>query len=79
MLKSQDLLDGLNDLYRHSAKAGSHGFFGRVFDGLGLEIDDRSLEAAPGGGALLVMASGPVDASPKSCAWSENGDRTVCP
>lgn len=56
-------LDGLSDLYRHSAKAGSRGFFTRVFEGLNLEMEDRACEkAVPVSGALIVMASGPADA-----------------
>jgi putative hemolysin len=57
-------LDGLSDIYRHSAKAGSAGFFGRVLQGLGLELDDAALDAAlPAQGAVIVMACGPVDAA----------------
>jgi putative hemolysin len=55
-------LDGLGDLYRHSAKAGSIGFFGRVFEGLGLESDDSALEDKALKGPLIFMASGPADA-----------------
>jgi putative hemolysin len=57
-------LDGLSDLYRKSAENGPEGFFGRVFSGLNLEIDDRAWDARlPLSGPLLVMASGPVDAA----------------
>jgi putative hemolysin len=55
-------LDGLGDLYRHSAKAGSSGFFGRVFEGLGLEADDKSLQGRTCTGPMIFMASGPADA-----------------